>query len=367
MSTPAETLAAFKTFWKGFKVFEKTGVATPEAYPAMRKLYVDTNGRFNDLFHFLYCLNKPYRPIGPNENKFLNLKGQNEIDEAVTALNKDGYYIFPQRLDDQALDQLMQFALETPCVLQYDNAAVQPGAVTAGGDVNPYLTLGHAVDTDVRFDPHNLVATNYTFAEKHVINNPLVQTLLCDPDIVNIAQQYFRSQAMYTTACIWWTTAFGCNSPSSALAQLYHFDMDRIKFLKYFCYLTDVGPDDGPHCFVRNSVKRKPEALRRDGRFQDSEIESQYDPKDIIEITAPRGTIIVEDTRGFHKAKMPTKGNRLVLQLELASCLFGPPYPKSTITPRTPAIQKSLQQNPQIWSNFSIEQQTAVVQPLLSR
>lgn len=367
MSTKAETLAAFKTFLKGFKEFEKHGVTTPDAYPAMRKLYVDTNGWFNDIFHFLYCLNKPYSPIRSDENLFLGLENQQQLKDAVAALDRDGYYVLPRRLDDKTLDSLLEFAHRTPCVLQYDNAQVQPDAITEGADVNPYLTLGHAVDTDVRFDPNNLVATNYTFAENHVVNNPLVQTLLADSAIVNIAQEYFRSQAMFTTACLWWTTAYGCDSPSSALAQLYHFDMDRIKFLKYFCYLTDVGPNDGPHCFVKGSVKRKPEGLRRDGRFQDSEIESHYAPEDIIEFTAPRGTIIVEDTRGFHKAKMPTQGNRLVLQLELASCLFGPPYPKSTITPTSPALQRSIEQNPKVWSNFNIAKQAVVQQPALSR
>src|SRR5262249_18513531 len=151
------------------------------------------------------------------------------------------------------------------------------------------------------------------------------------PAVLGISQQYMKSEGIHTGPAMWWTTPYGCEKSSSALAQQYHFDMDTVKFIKYFIYLTDVGPGDGPHCFVRRSHLRRPKELLRDGRFQDEEINQSYDRSDVLEFTAPKGTIIAEDTRGLHKAKMPTDGNRLILQLEMTSCLFGPGYPKSTV------------------------------------
>ena len=39
-------------------------------------------------------------------------------------------------------------------------------------------------------------------------------------------------------------------------AQLYHFDLDRPKWLKFFIYLNDVeNLDHGPHSYIKNTHK----------------------------------------------------------------------------------------------------------------
>lgn len=355
MYTLQEKLSIFKVFWKGFRTFEQTGQLSEEAYPAMRKLYVASNGWFNDIFHFLYNIGKRFRNAPITAGKFLNFNNPSEIETAIKALDRDGYYVIPHLLDEEQISSLMKFALETPCLLQYDNASKKISTeVNDEGEANPYLALGHAVNSDITFDPLHLVASNYLFNEEAVLNNLSIQTLMSDPAVLNIAQGYFRARAIFTTAAMWWTTPFGCDTPSSNLAQMYHFDMDRIKFLKFFCYLTDVTDTDGPHTYVKGSCKRKPKAVLRDGRFKDEEIEAQYSKSEIIEFIAPKGTIIVEDTRGFHKAKMPTKGNRLIMQFELANCLFGPPYSKSSMEIKSPCLQRAVEQNPYILSNFNL-------------
>lgn len=121
---------------------------------------------------------------------------------------------------------------------------------------------------------------------------------------------------------MWWSTP-ALKEPSSEAAQLYHFDMDRIKFLKFFIYLTDVTPSTGPHCFVAGSHRRKPAALLRDGRFQDHELERHYAPERFVEITGPKGTVLAADTRGFHKGKPLETGSRLIFQVEFAVNMFG--------------------------------------------
>jgi hypothetical protein len=40
-------------------------------------------------------------------------------------------------------------------------------------------------------------------------------------------------------------------------------------------------------------------------------------------VTGPRGTILAEDTRGLHKGKPVAKGDRLVLEFEFSSSMFG--------------------------------------------
>ena len=102
--------------------------------------------------------------------------------------------------------------------------------------------------------------------------------------------------------------------------------MDRIKFLKVFFYLTDVDADTGSHCYVPASHRRKPAALLRDGRYSDEEITRHYGSTP-VEITGRRGTILLADTRGIHKGKPLARGERLILQFELAPSLFGQYYP----------------------------------------
>ena len=88
MSSLRDNMRTFETFWNGFRHFEETGGHLPDAYPAMRKLFVESNGRFNDVFHFLYNFNKPYRPMPQGVAPFLNLRGvMPPIDWTLNLLN----------------------------------------------------------------------------------------------------------------------------------------------------------------------------------------------------------------------------------------------------------------------------------------
>jgi hypothetical protein len=96
--------------------------------------------------------------------------------------------------------------------------------------------------------------------------------------------------------------------------------------------LTDVGPENGPHKFIAGSHRTGgiPGELLKKGyaRLTDEEVAPHYRPADFIEFTAPRGTIIAEDTRGLHKGQHVNSGHRLMLQIQFSNSLFGPPYPK---------------------------------------
>lgn len=356
MSKLKEQIDIFKTFLNGYKEFKKTGQTPHEAYVAMRKLFVQTDGRFNDTFQFLYGLNKTAGPNIPLESSLIPGLTTKDIEKAVGDLNDDGYHIFEKRIPEDYVDRLLNFSLKTPAVLQYDESSMKdPNANLGMG----YFQLGHVVhDSNVVFDPTNINATNYRMPPGAVLNCPDVQDIMSDPIIVNVAQEYMKTQIMFSLLGMWWTTPFGCEKPSSALAQMYHFDMDRIKFINFFIYLTDVSSGDGPHCYVKKSCKRKPKKLHRDGRFSDDEIKSHYKDEDIIRVLGPRGTIIVGDTRAFHKAEMPKAGNRLVLNFELASCMFGASYPKEIISSQTPKFANALKLNPFLWSNFKSTSQS---------
>jgi ectoine hydroxylase-related dioxygenase (phytanoyl-CoA dioxygenase family) len=146
-----------------------------------------------------------------------------------------------------------------------------------------------------------------------------------------VAQEYLGSKPVLDVLGMWWHTNFS-DKPDSEAAQFFHFDMDRPKWLKFFIYLTDVEATNGPHIFVAGSHRSEgiPSSMLKKGyaRLTDEEVEKYYDKKNIIEFTAPKGTIIAEDTRGLHKGKHVEKGARLMLQIQFSNTLFGTTYTK---------------------------------------
>jgi ectoine hydroxylase-related dioxygenase (phytanoyl-CoA dioxygenase family) len=147
-----------------------------------------------------------------------------------------------------------------------------------------------------------------------------------------LAQDYLGSRPVLDVLTMWWHTSFS-HQPDSGAGQFFHFDLDRPKWLKFFIYLTDVKPENGPHAFVAGSHRTGalPERLLSKGysRLSDQEVGAVFAAPDVLELTAPRGSIIAEDTRGLHKGKHVLSGDRLVLQLQFSNSLYGGSYPPS--------------------------------------
>jgi hypothetical protein len=96
-----------------------------------------------------------------------------------------------------------------------------------------------------------------------------------------------------------------------------------------FIYLTDVSSDSGPHVFVKGSHRLRQEKARQllsrgYQRINDDDIAAVYGRDNVVEITGAKGTVLVVDTIGFHKGKAPTKGYRLLAQLEYANSPYVP-------------------------------------------
>lgn len=94
----------------------------------------------------------------------------------------------------------------------------------------------------------------------------------------------------------------------------------RTHLLKMFVFLTDCTLKTGPHHYIAGSVQDR----RVDGKtyYSDEEIHRVYPPESNREIISvvPAGTIILEDTRGLHKAGIPEEGYR-----DLGYATFIPP------------------------------------------
>lgn len=288
----------------GFLVYSITGKTPEKAYLAMRYLHSRTDGRLNDLFLGCMRLIRPAKASGGQSR--LCVWTPEDVELVSNNLKAEGLAILPWRVPESACERLEAFARKTPA-----------------------LPLGKAQRE--LYDPETANALRYDFAADDILRDPVASDLTFDPLFASISAAYFGCRPDFDFVTMWWTTAKGLRDLSGA-AQQFHYDMDRFCFLKFFVYLTDVDERNGPHIFVRRSHRRKPKALRRDGRFEDAEVVQHYPESEIMRITGSRGMMFAADTRGLHKGQPVLQGDRLVLQLEFCVSRFGQSYPAATLS-----------------------------------
>ena len=92
----------------------------------------------------------------------------------------------------------------------------------------------------------------------------------------------------------------------------WHRDLnDRFQLLKMFVFLTDCSVETGPHEFIRGSHADM-ERLNGKRYFFDEEVDQLHPvgsrKRLVSEVKV--GTVILEDTRGLHRARMPNSAFR---------------------------------------------------------
>jgi hypothetical protein len=314
----------------GYLAYARTGVCAPSSFLSMRQLFCLTNGRFNDSMALANRWLHEARPAQATCGILGELSAA-DVAAARREIDRNGFCVFPQRLDAELCHALRSFALDTPLRIVGDQ---QTGP------------------TFKRYDPDHPVAVKYDCEQQTLLECEAAQQVVFDPGLREIAQAYFRAEPVQDLAAMWWSTAAGAG-PSSAAAQLYHFDMDRLKFLKFFVYLTEVDTDTGPHCYIARSHRRKPAPLLRLDRIPDDEMFRHYRREEEVEITGPIGTVAAVDTRGFHKGKPLQRGHRLMLQVEFATDLFGCSYPRLRLNERFGSFARTaIQRHPYTYCNY---------------
>ncbi len=303
--------------WSGYQMYKLSGKTPWAGYIAFRKLFALTHGKVSENYSRKIAKKAGQYSLG-NVEGVLGRLSPERVRQITDQIRADGFVDFGATFSAELCDDVEQFARETP-------ARTVPEAP------------GHELEV---FDPANSKAPVYRFSEEDLLANATIRDLVFDPTLLAVAQDFLGCKPISTQVNMWWSAPFG--EASSKAAQLYHYDSDWIKFIKFFIYLTDVGPDNGPHCFVKssNSVKRR--YFTEDRRFTDEEVAASYEPQDIVEIKGARGTLLAVDTSGVHKGKPLTEGKRLLFQLEYANSLFGATYEKPEIDDRFTDLEKSI-------------------------
>jgi hypothetical protein len=321
-----------RDIYEDYQTFKKQGTTPLRSIYAMRELFMITNSKSNDIFSRL--VRRPLYKYNRYPGIFQDLSKAG-TDEFLQAMNKDGFYIFKQTLTPDFVDRIYDYALRTPAKV------LEP---QANGDI--------AFSREKKvIDLQHPVSPRYQFDNDDILSSPEVQALIFDESIINLSQLYLRSIPYFDVLAMWWSLPFGGVGRSEA-AQMYHFDLDKMKFIKFFFYLVDVDADNGPHCFVKNTHHGVPRAICKDGRQEDKEIENVVGKDRMIEITGKKGAIIAVDTRGLHKGKELTKGHRLLFQTMFSDSLFGANYPDFDIQKVGQPARDLIAKYPEVFKKF---------------
>lgn len=224
----------------------------------------------------------------------------------MQCLKNDGFFVEERFLDRLSTKAIEEFSLKT----------LGSYRLTDQGDGG---------QTDLYYDRNNPLAVRYDYSPTTALLCPQIQRTLADQRILAIAQNYLQSEPIFDFVAMWWHAK--SKNPDKNAAQYFHFDMDRLRWIKFFFYVTDVGSENGPHVFIPKSHSDQgiPFTLRKRGytRLPDADVERYFPRNGWKSFSGSAGTMIAEDTRGLHKGAHVEKGDRLLFQFQFTSSLYG--------------------------------------------
>ena len=259
----------------------------------------------------------------PSTSRFVDAP---EIPSAVAGVERDGFYVFSNVVDRSITDAIRTFAETVPSTAR---GAGTPPAV---------------------YPRSNPAVGRYDIDEEAALSCAEVQEFATDPGLATVARKYLGQPVIMDEVAFWWTTNRRAED-ANINAQMFHQDRDRLSFLKFFIYLTDVTPDTGPHVYLRGSHRSIPPSLRRDGRLTDEAVREAGLGHEIKELCGPAGTLMAVDTIGLHKGKTPISSDRLALENEFSTSLFGMDYEIPHFTP-TELVKERVSQMPWVMQRY---------------
>ena len=131
--------------------------------------------------------------------------------------------------------------------------------------------------------------------------------LWLDDNVIKIVSAYMGFVPIMREAFI--RRNFPCKYP--VMNHKWHRDTNhRLHLLKAFIFFTDCDLETGAHHYIPGSIGAQ--NFQENRYYDDEEVNEAFplaDGKQMIS-RVPAGTIIIEDTRGLHKAGIPKRGYR---------------------------------------------------------
>lgn len=221
-----------------------------------------------------------------------------DTDLCANQLKEDGFCTLPVLLPQDIQDSLITLA---------QNSKVIPTkyASDQSPQNQPLIDIDHI--WDVPFTT--------------TIKNPEVQRIIQDRQLIEIAANYLQLNPVIIGARLYWSLAH--TNEEFLTAENWHVDAgDGLSFVKVFFALSNVGSENGPTGFIKNTHKSLPRKFYSGRRFHDSEITKRFGNR-IIQATGVKGTVYMVDTRGLHRGTPVKKNHRLLFHFLYGSDFFG--------------------------------------------
>ena len=277
-------------------------------YQSYIRSYCFTNSRIKNLLTSL-CKRKKLQDIKMPESIILG----NTINykKILFDIETKGYHVFKTKISEEIVNEILNFSLSVNCDVYDDNGKLTKKKFRSGDEI---------------------LSSKYEIPMNKILENEYVRKIINDYGFLRIANLYFKTQPLLSDVSMWWSPVrnFETNEhieKKNRSAQMFHFDLDRICWLKLFIYLTDTDEKSGPHEYVEKSHKvgSKPKYLLEKGynRISENYIKEYYSASDIKKICGGKGTIFIGDTSCYHRGQPPKQNDRLMLVIEFSNSMFG--------------------------------------------
>jgi len=213
--------------------------------------------------------------------------GSAAAQQIATELTQSGFCLLPdKRLTAPQVQAVMQHLAGKPLIDYYD-----PERRYSLEDLPATATKAH-------YQPGDVLACR------------TLTDLANDPEVLAAVTMRLGAKPTIATVDAWWT--FGENNEAGQIAHddIYHRDVDDLRFVKLFLYLTDTDERNGAHRFILGSHQDSHCTQR--GPISDEAVQRIYDPARFKTAAGSAGTVFMEETWGIHRGLLARQGRRLV-------------------------------------------------------
>lgn len=229
--------------------------------------------------------------------------GKLDVDAIAARMETDSCYQGLQ-LPENTVQELLKFASSTVGYINRDAK-------------RPYRYKGtEKVDADL---PKNARVCSYMSNGEQ---SSTLKKLEKDPGILAIAAKFLGAEPVHMGSEISWNFPVPAENhvQQREAAQVFHYDLDDYRFIKFFFYLTDVDMFSGPHTYVSGTHKGKKLMHQLIGTrcadIDDEKIVEYYGAQNVVNVCGKAGFGFVENPLCFHRGTQPTEKPRLMLQIE---------------------------------------------------
>jgi Phytanoyl-CoA dioxygenase (PhyH) len=251
------------------------------------------------------------RPTKPREisQEESSILGNLDVDAIVETIETDSCYRGLQ-LPQDAVQEILEFASST---VGYINRDLKRPCRYQGTE-----QVGVDLPKDARV---------CSYMSNSMLSSTL-QRLIEDPGILAIAAKFLGAEPVHMGSEISWNFPVpGSNVEQRKAAQVFHYDLDDYRFIKFFFYITDVDMSSGPHTYIRGTHKGKKFVHQligtRCASIEDKKIVECYGAQNVVNVCGKPGFGFVANPLCFHKGMQPTDKPRLMVQIEYAINDYG--------------------------------------------